>query len=262
MRQRLKGIGIIAPITIGFFLGSSISSIIALALGAVIYYELHQAFAKKDIHIQYSFGVIAIIILGAISFQVSNVHYVMAAAAIAGIVSVCVQEKIKIKNILMSVFCALYAFLPYWLMSLLHYVFNDYIGDIVTSLIFTTAFATDISAMLVGHRFGKHKLSKISPNKTIEGSIGGIIGALIAFCIWALYWQTGLSAVEFVPLVIVGSVSAQAGDLFASYIKRKCGIKDYSNFLPGHGGFLDRFDSVSFASFTLWVGFLLCFYLA
>lgn len=262
MRQRLKGIGIIAPIVIGFFLGSSISSIIALALGAVIYYELHQAFAKKDIHIQYSFGVIAVIILGAISFQVPNVHYVMAAAAIAGIVSIFVQEKIKIKNILMSVFCTLYAFLPYWLMSLLHYVFNDYAGDIITSLIFTIAFSTDISAMLVGHHFGKHKLTKISPNKTIEGSLGGIVGALIACCIWEMFAQTAIYPAAIALMAVVGSISAQAGDLFASYIKRKCGIKDYSNLLPGHGGFLDRFDSVSFTSFTLWVGFILCLCLA
>lgn len=262
MRQRLKGIGIIAPIVIGFFLNRGISAIIALALGAVIYYELHQALLKKDINIPYSFGIATMIALGAISFKIPNCHYVIIISAIAGIVSLFLQENIKIKNIFLTIFCALYAFIPYWMMSLLHYGFNAHLGDVVTSLIFTIAFSTDISAMLVGHRFGKHKLSKVSPNKTIEGSIGGIIGALIAYCIWALAWQTGFSAVEFVPLVVVGSASAQAGDLFASYIKRKCGIKDYSNLLPGHGGFLDRFDSVSFASFTLWVGFILCLYLA
>lgn len=260
MRQRLKGIGIIAPIVIGFFLGSSISSIIALALGAIIYYELHQAFAKKDIHIQYSFGIATIIALGAISFQIPNSHYVITATLIAGTISLFVQENIKIKNILITIFCASYAFLPYWLMSLLHYSFNDYVGDIVTSLIFTIAFSTDISAMLVGHRFGKHKLTKISPNKTIEGSIGGIVGALIACCIWEIFAQTTLYT-AIVLIAVVGSISAQAGDLFASYIKRKCGIKDYSNLLPGHGGFLDRFDSVSFTSFTLWVGIILCLYL-
>lgn len=111
-------------------------------------------------------------------------------------------------------------------------------------LVFVIAIATDTFAYLTGMAFGKHKLCpSISPNKTVEGALGGVIGALTCGLI---YCAVADIPVTFLHGLFIGlaSVTSQLGDLFASKIKRATGIKDFGNFLPGHGGFMDRFDSM------------------
>ncbi|TJX16212.1 phosphatidate cytidylyltransferase [Tissierella creatinini] len=111
-------------------------------------------------------------------------------------------------------------------------------------LIFLIAFGTDTFAYFTGNLFGKHKLSpKISPNKTIEGSIGGIIGSLIITILYALYVDI-TPLWKLVIMAVLTSIVSQLGDLVASKIKRMTGIKDYGKLMPGHGGVLDRFDSI------------------
>ena len=123
--------------------------------------------------------------------------------------------------------------------------------------------ATDVGAFVLGSLFGKRKLCpSISPNKTIGGAIGGLACGIIAGCVWYFFFKgfilkTSILGIydmnivlEILILVLftaVVSICAQLGDLIASKIKRECGIKDYSNLLPGHGGILDRFDSIIFA---------------
>lgn len=111
-------------------------------------------------------------------------------------------------------------------------------------LVFVISIATDTFAYLTGMAFGKHKLCpSISPNKTVEGALGGVIGTLICGLIYCLIFNI---EINFVHGLFIGlaSVTAQLGDLFASKIKRTTGIKDFGKFLPGHGGFMDRFDSM------------------
>ena len=123
------------------------------------------------------------------------------------------------------------------------------------------AVATDIAAYFIGCRFGKHKLiPDVSPKKTIEGAVGGIVICALACVIYgavigAIFHVTP----KYLPLLILGvviSVISQIGDLIASLIKRHFNLKDYGNLLPGHGGILDRFDSVIAISPFI---FLLCF---
>jgi phosphatidate cytidylyltransferase len=115
-------------------------------------------------------------------------------------------------------------------------------------LIFLTAFGTDIMAYFTGYALGKHKLApKISPKKTIEGSIGGILGSVI-FCAVFGYFVIPRLLAHCIVLGALGGILSQFGDLTASIFKRKMGIKDYGNLIPGHGGILDRFDSVLFTA--------------
>ena len=101
-------------------------------------------------------------------------------------------------------------------------------------------------AYFVGRSLGKNKLCpKISPKKTIEGSIGGIIGSIIVCGLFGVIFARGLILHCFI-IGALGGVVSQFGDLTASVFKRKMGIKDYGNLIPGHGGILDRFDSVLF----------------
>ena len=104
-------------------------------------------------------------------------------------------------------------------------------------------FRSDTCAYFAGYAFGKHKLiPKVSPKKTIEGSIGGILGSTLICLAFGYYFNIDLKVI--VILGFLGSIVAQVGDLFASSVKRYVGIKDYGKLIPGHGGILDRFDSV------------------
>jgi phosphatidate cytidylyltransferase len=124
---------------------------------------------------------------------------------------------------------------------------NFELGKIYVWLIFILAFMTDTCAYFAGYFFGKHKLiPQVSPKKTIEGSIGGILGSTISCVVFGYLFD--LNLVHMIIIGSIGSVVAQVGDLFASSIKRYIGIKDYGKLIPGHGGILDRFDSVIFTA--------------
>ena len=123
-------------------------------------------------------------------------------------------------------------------------------GKILLGYIFIAAWGTDVFAYCLGIKIGKHKFSKVSPKKSIEGCISGTVGAIIITLIYTAilnncfafeysYLMFGISA-------LVLSLIGQMGDFSASCIKRYVDIKDYSNLLPGHGGMLDRIDSVLF----------------
>ena len=112
------------------------------------------------------------------------------------------------------------------------------------------AWGTDISAYVIGKYFGKHKFSKVSPKKSIEGCIGGVIGAVILMLVYTYiantYWGMNYSYLQIGVIGVVLSLIGQIGDFAASTIKRFVNIKDYSNLIPGHGGMLDRIDSLIF----------------
>lgn len=115
-------------------------------------------------------------------------------------------------------------------------------------LVFIVAFGTDTFAYIFGNLFGKNKLApKLSPNKTREGSIGGILGSLILTTGYSIYIGIDISF-SLVAMSIIVSICSQLGDLTASKIKRWTKIKDYGCIMPGHGGMLDRFDSIIFTA--------------
>ncbi len=119
---------------------------------------------------------------------------------------------------------------------------------------FFSGWMTDIFAYFVGSKLGKHKLCpKISPKKSVEGAVGGVVGAIILNVILLFVFkkfffteETGLSYISVIVLSILLSIVSMFGDLAASTIKRNFGIKDFGKLLPGHGGIMDRFDSVLF----------------
>lgn len=123
-------------------------------------------------------------------------------------------------------------------------------GKILIWYAIFAAWGTDVFAYMVGMIMGKHKFSKISPKKSIEGCIGGTVGAILLMLAYTYVANTYLgmnySYLFIIGIGIILSLLGQIGDFAASSIKREVGIKDYSNLIPGHGGMLDRIDSLIF----------------
>ena len=123
-------------------------------------------------------------------------------------------------------------------------------GKILIWYAICAAWVTDIFAYLVGKNFGKHKFSEVSPKKSIEGCIGGTIVAVVVILIYTYvvntYLNMSYSYTYIAAISVVLSLIGQIGDFAASSIKRYVDIKDYSNLIPGHGGIVDRIDSLLF----------------
>ena len=124
------------------------------------------------------------------------------------------------------------------------------------SIIFSI-WINDTMAYIVGSLVGKTPLSKISPKKTWEGTLGGII--LATFVAGVIAWQFDFSIQKIVIIAGIASVAGTFGDLLESKLKRKAGVKDSGNIMPGHGGFLDRFDSLLLAIPAVWLYVFLVF---
>ena len=123
-------------------------------------------------------------------------------------------------------------------------------GKILIWYALFAAWGTDISAYVIGRHFGKHKFSKVSPKKSVEGCIGGAIGAILLMLAYTYfantYWGMNYSYLFIIGMGVILSLVGQIGDFAASSIKRFVDIKDFSNLIPGHGGMLDRIDSLIF----------------
>ena len=138
---------------------------------------------------------------------------------------------------------------PFLLSSLIRILVMSRIGRYMVLIPFVVAFCSDAGAYFAGHFFGRHKLAPvISQHKTIEGAVGGVICAIVGMVIYCLILQFAFRfEVKYGFAIIyglLGSLSGVFGDLCFSVIKRQTGIKDYGKLIPGHGGVLDRFDSM------------------
>ena len=154
--------------------------------------------------------------------------------------------KMKIQDLCACLFSGIVV--PFFLTALVR-ILQMSAGRYLIFLPFLMAFLSDTGAYFVGVFFGKHKLCPtISPKKTVEGFVGGIVTAVVGMLIFCLVMdRCFLFAVNY-PVALcyglLGAVAGVMGDLSMSVIKRQVGIKDYGNLIPGHGGILDRFDSV------------------
>ncbi|MTI69994.1 MAG: phosphatidate cytidylyltransferase [Firmicutes bacterium] len=160
---------------------------------------------------------------------------------LALLIMMVVSNKIKPTNIAFALLGTIYV-------SVFLFHINFLEGSPLIWLVFIIAWATDTFAYFFGQLFGKRKLCpRLSPKKTIEGAIGGVIGSFILTLIYLKVFNIP-NLILLSVLSILGSILSQIGDLAASKIKRTVGIKDFGNIMPGHGGVLDRFDSIIFIS--------------
>lgn len=167
-------------------------------------------------------------------------------------VYVVMYPRYHVKKIALCLFAVLYVGV---LMSYIYQTRCLTYGNWFVWLILISASGSDTFAYVVGSLTGKHHFSELSPKKTVEGCVGGIAGAALLAGIYSFFIPEEAAGMfhiniqlAFVGIGIVGSIVSQIGDLAASAVKRNFGMKDYGDLIPGHGGVLDRIDSILFAA--------------
>ena len=154
-------------------------------------------------------------------------------------------DKFNFKFLIVNIFTFFYIFFIFCGFS---YEIHRSEGPVIFLYIISICFFTDIGGYIVGKVVGGKKLSKISPNKTISGTIGSFLFSIIPLIFFTniVYLDFMLNFINILYCLMISLVS-QLGDLFISFLKRKAKIKDTGKILPGHGGFLDRLDGIIFA---------------
>ena len=177
------------------------------------------------------------------------------------VVSIFQTKRINLKAFGVAALGLLYISLSWGLMislrqmggMILSDIFILFIWPFYPIIIIITIWANDTMAYIVGSAIGKTPLSKISPKKTWEGTLGGILLSVIAVVLFIGFSDTYPFWPEIIGIPIVIAIAGTFGDLLESAIKRMAGVKDSGNFMPGHGGFLDRFDSMLLAIPAVWI---------
>lgn len=179
-------------------------------------------------------------------------YYILLSALIFSSVEIFRKDKRNPLNPAVSVFGIVYITLPFVMINFLQSMSFQKIIVFMFILIWTC----DTAAYFGGRFLGKRKLSEISPNKTIEGSAAGFVFTIIVSLILHYIFPDELNLKDAAVIGILTGIFSQTGDLFESLIKRYCGVKDSSMIIPGHGGFLDRFDSLLFVTPAVTVYFI------
>lgn len=257
MLKRTISAVVLLPFLIYFIMAGGLQLKLAVGLLSLIgMHEFYTAFSGKikPIHfIGYIAAVAYMVFIKQIIFG-SNIFNIFIAAFIIALLIYLVifHDKTNIEEIFATLFGFFYVA---FLMSHI-YLTRDFVnGQFFVWLVFLCAFGCDTGAYIVGCSIGKHKLiPALSPKKTIEGSIGGIVFATVLCIIFGKIVEAKF-VIEYIntPMFcaltgLIGSVLSQIGDLSASAMKRYTGIKDFGKIIPGHGGILDRFDSVLFTA--------------
>lgn len=233
-------------------------SVLSLAVALVGIYELYSAFKlEKSLLALVSYIFVGLYYIFLYIFNDTYILHIMALYIIVlAIVYITNYPKINLEKLIIVLFGFIYVG---FLFSFVLRTKTLAGGGYLFWLVFFAAWGTDTFAYLSGMFFGKRKLApELSPNKSIEGAIGGVIGAMSISLVYMIIvvilhkeaFTQNLALLVLCCVITVGiaSIISQFGDLFASAFKRNLGIKDYGNIIPGHGGILDRFDSVLFTA--------------
>lgn len=226
-----------------------------LFLSLIGLFEFYKAVSKKIMPVHIFGFLISIFYIFFLGAEIGIIYYhigIIIFVLCTFFFSVFLHSKVNINDVCAAIAGFFYITLMLGNIYIIREMEN---GKFLVWLIFICAFCSDTGAYFTGSAIGKHKLTPVlSPKKTYEGAIGGILFTAVVSGVYGYYmyevWEVGEKNMFlfYAAVGAAGSVFAQIGDLAASSIKRFTGIKDYGKIMPGHGGVLDRFDSVLFTA--------------
>lgn len=251
----LSGIVLVAVALLTIISGGYVLFFTLLGISLIGMQELYKVMKVREdqfnaLEIAGYVGAVIYYVLMALDFEKYGMMGVIISFMIFMFVYVFTYPKFKADQVMPAFFAVVYVAV---MLSFIYLTRNLPDGKFLVWLIFLCSWGCDTCAYCVGVLFGKHKMApKLSPKKSVEGGIGGLIGAALLGALYALavnYWG-GMSVppLEYALICLIGGMISMVGDLAASAIKRNHEIKDYGTLIPGHGGILDRFDSVIFTA--------------
>ncbi|MBE5804006.1 MAG: phosphatidate cytidylyltransferase [Clostridiales bacterium] len=264
MKQRIiTALLLVTLLSVLMYFGGAVLSVAAFICICFAVYEEYHALALKGHRpvalptwISMALSIPLMLILDS-----SIIIPILIAVCFATGVVVMFREEPKLEDILVSVMPLITIVLPGMCLIALALAQPKALSVVLLSMMFVIPVLGDTLAFLVGSRVGGPKLCPaVSPNKTISGAIAGLAGSLLgSLLVGLIAWYCCDEATRaqlptllaYISLGLLGGAVGQVGDLFASLIKRHCGIKDFSNLFPGHGGMLDRMDSVLFVALVI-----------
>lgn len=256
MKVRLMSAIIALPFAlIPIWVGGIWLYLLLMIASAIGFYEFNKAFDIKE-PVLFLFQLIGTGVLF-LTHALNEPQYMMAGGLVLLIVGFMIYimkyPKVPIEGVMLSVFAFVYIGVPLYHVLLIRGM--DVVGFYMIWLVLLISFGSDTFAYLVGVTLGKHKLApQLSPNKSIEGAIGGLVGAVVLTVVYIVFVNSRLETftvnqiLGFAVMGLLGSVVSQFGDLSASAMKRARGVKDFGKLMPGHGGILDRVDSILFVA--------------
>ena len=252
LKRTITGVALIAVLIVVMLLmpawctGVLLSVMVALAA-----YELMKTTGLVDN--VYLIGIAVVTAVNVVWWCFCGMHYPWALAVLLMFVVLCFAQLLRSHGQLpfqqVAITMVAGILIPFLLSALVRIRIMEN-GVYWIAAPFVMAFLPDVGAYFVGSAIGKHKLCpNISPKKTVEGLFGGFLGGIVGMLVYALVLEKffGFTSNYFYAAIygVIGAGAATFGDLMLSVIKRQTGIKDYGKLLPGHGGILDRFDSVA-----------------
>lgn len=259
MKTRIISGLVMAPLLIVLYLGGWWLWAAALLIASMGLQEFYRGWGNLDVHPSTALGYIMTVLLfvtaiplsigekGAVPQFYENMMVICIWMFLAVAASLIYGWKIDKRGPYdaMATVTGL-VYIPFFTYHMVMIDMTDY--SLFIWIVVIAAFGSDIFAYFTGYFLGKHKMAPVlSPKKTIEGAVGGLIGSSVLSWLFGFIFMREMALVCLV-LGLVGGAAGMAGDLTASAFKRKMGIKDYGDLIPGHGGIMDRFDSVIFVA--------------
>ena len=245
----LSGIVLVAVALLTIISGGYVLFFTLLGISLIGMQELYKVMKVREDHfnaleIAGYFGAVIYYVLMSLDFEKYGMMGVIISFMMFMFVYVFTYPKFKADQVMPAFFGVVYVAV---MLSFIYLTRNLPDGKFLVWLIFLCSWGCDTCAYCVGMLIGRHKMAPIlSPKKSVEGGVGGVAGAALLGAIYAA--ATGGKIAEHALICAVGALISMVGDLAASAIKRNQGIKDYGKLIPGHGGILDRFDSVIFTA--------------
>lgn len=247
INSRYIGAVVLAPLLIFVLLGGLPLKLFTIALSVCGLYEFYHALKTKEIKSIPIISYILLVVYYALNNNFEYMMYILVIAIVLALIIPIIDLKYSFIDVAVTFLGFIYVVILFSFIPLVNSKVNG--GYLVWLIFIDHGFLILLHTILEDFLVSTNYVQRLAPKKTIEGSIGGFLGGTLGCGIFGIIVSSYVPEVKLIHFFLIGAlcgIMSQFGDLVASSIKRYVGLKDYSNLIPGHGGILDRFDSILF----------------